>query len=467
MSKMLLVAKREFTSTVATKGFVFGVLIAPMILTLAIVLIPKMMSDKSPPVVGSIEVIDQSQWESAQGDQTITNELARAYSPESLAAEAEAMRAMVQGQAKAITDKLGTAGQLATKQAIDQQLGKIPQITITPLDPDADIETRKPALIEGGLEDGSLLAIVVIAPNAVIKDDAGYGSYELFLRKNLDDRFEDPLRRKVKNAIINARIAQVGQDRAQITELLTVKGARATIVTDKGEHASTGGRMNFMIALGFMMLLWMSVFSGGQYLMMTVIEEKSSRVMEVLLSAVSPRQLMTGKIIGQMCVALSILGVYLTIGIVALDRFNFLYLINPSELVLVIVYFFIAFFLIAALMAAIGSAVTEIREAQSLMMPVMMILIIPMILWPAIARNPNSTFAVVMSMIPPINPFVMVIRMGAPEPIPTWQIVASIAIGIAAVFFAIWATAKIFRIGILMYGKPPNLRTLIRWVRMA
>jgi len=244
----------------------------------------------------------------------------------------------------------------------------------------ADIEARKPALITGGLDDGSLLAIVVIEPNAVIKDDAGYGSYELFLRNNLDDRFEDPLRKKVKNAIINARFSQAGEDRAHIAELLGVKGAKATIVTDKGEHASTGGQMNFFIAMGFMMLLWISVFSGGQYLMMTVIEEKSSRVMEVLLSAVSPRQLMTGKIIGQMGVALSILGVYLTISIVALDRFNFLYLINPSELGLVVVYFFIAFFLIAALMAAIGSAVTEIREAQSLMMPVMMVMIIPMIL---------------------------------------------------------------------------------------
>lgn len=467
MFKTIQVAIREFTSTVATKGFVIGVLIAPLILTIAIVLIPKLMSNESPPVVGSIEVIDRTGWSSEDGSVSITQDLAQAYSPETLAAEAQTMRAAIEAQASKATDALGPAGDMAAKQAIEQQLGKIPQISITPVPADTDLDTLKPRLTTGGLDDGSLLAIVVIDPDAVVPGDEGLGSYELYLRENLDDRFEQPLRSKVKNAIIDARMAVAGQDRAEIARLMRVGPAKATIVTPEGEHASTGGEMNFMIAMGFMMLLWISVFTGGQYLMTTVIEEKSSRVMEVLLSAVSPKQLMTGKILGQMAVALSILAVYLTIGVVALDRFNFLYLIDMSELGLVIVFFFIAFFLIGTIMASIGSAVTEVREAQALITPVMIILIIPMMLWPALARNPNSTFAVVMSMIPPINPFVMVIRMGAPEPIPTWQIAASIAIGIVAVFVAIWATAKIFRIGVLMYGKPPNLRTLIKWVRMA
>jgi len=107
------------------------------------------------------------------------------------------------------------------------------------------------------------------------------------------------------------------------------------------------------------------------------------------------------------------------------------------------------------------------REAQALMTPVMIILIIPMMLWMPIMRNPNSTFSTVVSFIPPINPFVMVLRLSGSEKIPQWQILGSIGIGALSAIFAAWAAGKIFRIGVLMYGKPPNLPTLIRWIRMA
>jgi ABC-2 type transport system permease protein len=90
-----------------------------------------------------------------------------------------------------------------------------------------------------------------------------------------------------------------------------------------------------------------------------------------------------------------------------------------------------------------------------------------MMLWMPILRNPNSTFAQVCSFVPLINPFVMVLRVSGSETIPFWQIPASILVGMLTVVVLAWASAKIFRIGVLMYGKPPNLATLIRWVRMA
>jgi ABC-2 type transport system permease protein len=189
--------------------------------------------------------------------------------------------------------------------------------------------------------------------------------------------------------------------------------------------------------------------------------------MEVLLSAVSPMQLMVGKIIGQMAVASLILGLYSFTGIAALIFFSLKHLLDPMVLVYAAVYFVIAFFLMASMMAAIGSVVNDIREAQTLMQPIMIVMVIPMVLWMPISRNPNGMFAQVMSFIPPASPFVMVIRLAGSESIPVWQIPVSIAIGVAAMIFMAWATAKIFRIGVLMYGKPPNLKTLIRWVRMA
>jgi ABC-2 type transport system permease protein len=137
------------------------------------------------------------------------------------------------------------------------------------------------------------------------------------------------------------------------------------------------------------------------------------------------------------------------------------------NLVYLAVYFLIAFFMIASLMASIGSAVNDLREAQSLLGPVIIVLMIPMMLWLPILRNPNSVFAQVVSFVPPISPFVMVLRLAGSEPIPVWQIPASMVAGVLYSIGAAWGAAKVFRIGVLMYGKPPNLRTLIKWVRMA
>jgi ABC-2 type transport system permease protein len=206
---------------------------------------------------------------------------------------------------------------------------------------------------------------------------------------------------------------------------------------------------------------------GGQYLLTTTIEEKSSRVVEVLLSAVSPMQLMTGKILGQMAVGVVLLSVYMGVGMAALSAFSLLDLISPMTIAYVIIYFVLAYFIIASLMAAIGASVNELREAQSLMGPVMMVLMLPYIFGFPISRDPNSTLAFVLSMVPPMSPFAMVIRITSNEPIPAWQIALSLALTAFAAYVCVWFAAKVFRIGLLMYGKPPNLKTLIRWVRMA
>ena len=88
-------------------------------------------------------------------------------------------------------------------------------------------------------------------------------------------------------------------------------------------------------------------------------------------------------------------------------------------------------------------------------------------LWFPISRDPSSVFATVISFIPPINPFVMMLRITSTEPPPTWQVLLSMVVGLIGVYLSVWAAAKIFRIGLLMFGKPPNFLTLIRWLRMA
>jgi ABC-2 type transport system permease protein len=168
-----------------------------------------------------------------------------------------------------------------------------------------------------------------------------------------------------------------------------------------------------------------------------------------------------------MCVGFVILAVYAGMGVAALVFFAVLGMVDLSLLVYLFIFYLIAQFVIASLLAAIGAAVNEMSEAQNLMGPVIMVLMVPWILWMPISRAPDSTFAVVTSFLPPINPFVMLIRLASSSPPPWWQVWLSIAVGIASVFAALWFASKVFRVGLLMYGKPPNFKTLIRWVRMA
>jgi ABC-type Na+ efflux pump permease subunit len=214
-------------------------------------------------------------------------------------------------------------------------------------------------------------------------------------------------------------------------------------------------------------LIMIGVMSSGQYLMTSMVEEKSSRVIEVLLSAISPLQLMTGKILGQLGVGTLLLLVYIGLGLWALLTFAVAGLLDPMLFVYMLIFFVLAYIMIGSIMAAIGAAVNEMREAQTLIMPVTLVVMIPYMLWLPITRNPNSTFSVVVSMLPPVNCFTMMLRLTSSTPPPAWQVWASIALGIGGVFAAVWFASKVFRVGLLMYGKPPSFGTLVRWARMA
>ena len=247
---------------------------------------------------------------------------------------------------------------------------------------------------------------------------------------------------------------------------MRVVPGQSITVTENEERDRVGG-LNVVLPGAFMFLLIIGIMGGGQGLMTSTIEEKSSRVVEVLLSAVSPLELMTGKILGQLCVGFLLLALYAGMGFSALVSFSLLGLVDPWLIVYLLIFYLIAYFVIASMMAAIGAAVNEMREAQTLMTPVMLVIMIPWILWMPISRDPNSIFATITRLLPPINSFVMLLRMTSTTPPPLWQVWLSIAIGVASVAGAVWLAAKVFRVGLLMHGKPPNMATLWRWVKMA
>src|SRR5262249_28295444 len=189
--------------------------------------------------------------------------------------------------------------------------------------------------------------------------------------------------------------------------------------------------LNRVLPIAFTMLLFIGVMMGGQTLMTSTIEEKSSRVAEVLLSAVSPVELMAGKILGQMGVSMISLALYVVMGVALLLSFALLGLVDVTLLFYLAIFFVISYLVVGSLMAAIGAAVNEMKEAQSLMGPVMLVLIAPLALQVPISMNPNSAFSTIISFVPPVNTFTMLIRMTSSAPPPLWQVWTSIAIGVA------------------------------------
>lgn len=467
MRKTLQIAWREFAATAFTKGFVIGVIMVPLMLLAIIAVIPLIVRDSAPVVEGRVAVIDRTGQVGAA--------IAARLDPERVRRD---VRAMGEADAQVVREAAAAvAGPEAAERAEDfgrRRLGdaaeaQAPRLAVDLLPADADA-IRERARVGTGSGPDERLALIVIPETAlqVATEPDGRGpGFEYYIRPRLDDRVASRIiEPAVREAITDARIVAAGLDPARVRAIMSPVPARAQeVVQGEARRVATGAQ--FFVPFSFLMLLWIAVMTSGQYLLTTTIEEKSNRIMEVLLSAVSPMQLMVGKILGQMAVGLLILVMYSGLGLGALISFKLMQVLDPSNLGLLVVYFFIAYFLIAALMAAIGAAVTEIHEAQSLIGPVIMVLVIVMALSPALIRNPNGDLAVALSLIPPFSPFVMVIRIAGTEAVPAWQVAASMIIGFASVLGAAWAAAKVFRIGVLMYGKPPNLATLVRWIRMA
>lgn len=464
MNRIFHIALREFVSTALTKGFIFGGLVLPIVL-LAVMAIamPMLLNEKVPKAVGSVAIID--------GTGELDAAIAARFSPDAIEAwQKERMGEAVEAISKAAEAQPGMEGALSTASKMNSAGNIEVELTVEEIgtDPDeAAIEAAKVPLREGeGMTDGGRLALVVIDRNAVRSQDDEFGGFQVFVRPKVDDRVVGLVRDQVREAIREARIKAAGFETKRLEALMEVNRRPTQEVTESGERNSLG-EFNMLLQFAFMFLLMMSVFVSGQYLLTTTIEEKSSRVIELLLASASPMSLMAGKIFGQMCVGLLLVTVYGALGWGGLLIASMSDLIDPLMIVWFLCFFFIAYTIIASMMAAVGSAVNDLREAQALMTPIMMIVMIPYLLWLPIARDPSSLFATITSFVPGIGPFVMVIRLSSTEPPPIWQVLAAIAVGVVTAYLAVWAAAKVFRVGLLMFGKPPNYATLWRWIKMA
>ncbi|MBK8287016.1 MAG: ABC transporter permease [Ahniella sp.] len=457
-AKVMQVAWREFAATVMTKTFLFGLLIVPAIMALMVLVLPMLINTKSSALEGRIAVYDPTGSVLAG----LRHELSRETLLERRREVSKRIDSVMPDMVKALTKSDQVSKEM------DKALGEVPNLTLETIAGDEALNAARERLKLKKGDERSLLIVIEIAPSATTPStaDGALGSYNLFEREGLESRFGQDVRNALKQVIVDARLRGRNLEADEIRRLMQVTAAKSEIVSSKGTQGKNEvARM--LLPIGFMILIMMAVMAGGQQLMTSTIEEKSSRVIEVLLAAVSPTELMAGKIVGQMAVGALMLLIYGGLMAVGLVAFSLLGMIQFSSLVYMLIFFVLSSLTIASLMAAIGAAVNEIREAQGLLTPVMLIIMLPMMFMGPIASDPNSTLATVLSFCPPVSPFIMMMRIGAPAPPPDWQVWLAILINAIAAVVSVWLAGKVFRIGLLMNGKPPNLLTLWRWVRMA
>lgn len=251
-----------------------------------------------------------------------------------------------------------------------------------------------------------------------------------------------------------------------------------TAKQNTGTDESSSASASFVLGYVVMILLYMSILLYAVNVMRSVVEEKTSRVVEIMISAVKPRALMLGKILGVGAVGLLQLAIWAGLALVMLKYQSQLLgvfgidgtgdfempAISALDLGVVLAYFFTGFFFFAALYAAIGAMVNSDQEAQQAQTPVVILLIIPVLCAQLVATDPRGSAAELLTLIPFSSPILMPMRylLGGAT---LGDVAMSLAILVAALAVVVWLAGRIYRVGILMYGKRPSLRELARWLR--
>lgn len=437
MKKALAVLKREYLATVRKKMFIFMTLFFPVLFS-GLIILPGLLMAKG---LGEKRVVVLDG----------TGQLADAFT----AVEQIATPNVNRRNDSAINSKLQIRYVNGRREA-DLNVAAKPYLARISAD-------RKAA--------DKLDGVLVIPKNAIDGKDA---KMEFYTRTSTDMFTEARLERSANRAIQRHRFSARGIDQASIEALTREVPAENVQVSKSGEQKK-GGDANFIIGFVFAALLIMPSFVYGVETMRGIIQEKTDRVVEILISSMSPGQLLVGKVTGLALVGLTQVTVWLLIAAgaatfgaatAAMAGINVMQWVRPSTFVYFIVFFLLAYFTYVCIYAIGGAICNSDKEAQQLIAPISMIMMLPWFLMVGIITNPDSSLAVGFSLAPVFGPITMFVRTLVSEP-PMWHVVASIGISLATIAVFYWATAKIFRIGVLSYGKRPTIPELWQWMKLA
>ncbi|MFT7617326.1 MAG: ABC-2 type transport system permease protein [Planctomycetota bacterium] len=519
--KTLLIGLREFHENLRTKTFWIGIFVFPVIL-LASFIVPSWLEDQKD--VRVFSVLDQSEWLAADVEArsafpdiaSIFEDVAKQHKagtpdpewPPLLAKIAPALSEMDPAGRKQMAD--GFVRFESLKSTMPELLDRIPQQQRMEFEKSLselrtwwqglsanaardelgsfnlakqDYELRDftsegqtvdehRTLLEGKLRDGSIFAYFEINGDPV----TGKGEFFYNSRNITDSGLKNWFERHANTAVRAKRFEKNEIDEQLVREIQApLVFSKQTIGKDgQQEVVDSQKTAHSFIPAAFVYLLWITIFMMAQMLLTNTIEEKSNRTIEVLLSSVAPIELMAGKIGGIAATGLTMILAWICFFFLivkfALPALNVEapfditpLLTDPTYLASFVVYFMFGYLLYAALIAGIGSVCNSLKEAQNLMMPVSVFLMLPLMAMIPVVQSPNGGLAKTLSYIPPLTPFIMMNRAAGPPT--TFEYVVTTIILIVSIAVTFYAAAKIFRIGILMTGKPPKVREILRWLK--
>jgi ABC-2 type transport system permease protein len=295
--------------------------------------------------------------------------------------------------------------------------------------------------------------------------------------RNVSNLFtQEALRDKISASVRQVRFREAGIDPARVDEM------SRSVELDKQRVSATGSRAESglgaaALAVMLFLILYIAIIMWGQQVMQGVLEEKGSRVIEVVISSVTPFELMMGKLLGICLLGLTQLSIWLgtmlvvtSPAIVATMAFLpagvSLPTLSAVTLINFVLLFILGFLAYATLYAGIGASFNNLQEAQQAASIAMMFVIIPVMVMYPVINDPNSRMATILSLIPMFTPLLMPLRIAIEMP-PAWQLALAYVLTIGFVIGMVWICARIYRVGILMYGKKPTFAEIWKWTRYA
>jgi ABC-2 type transport system permease protein len=431
MTRILLIARTEFLAIVRGKAFIVGVLMMPVIVALSI----------------AFQVFAERRVDISERKVAIIDRTGVMY--DHLAAAAVAHNA---GTARDGV-RTGPAFLLEPVAASDATPGE------TELALSERVRTRDLfAFIE--------IPASIVDPSLTEQDQVryytetpSYTALPQWLRTTLDR--EAAVRRFAAADVDTALVERLSRPTSLATLGLLSRAPDGTIAAAQ----RVSQLQTFALPFGLAYLLFIALMSAVPQLLTAVVEEKMSRISEVLISAVSPSQLMAGKLLGVAGVGTLLALIYVGGGIYLALSSGQIGLIQVPLLLWFVLFLIVTMMMFGSIFIAIGAACSDLKDSQSMMQPVIFFLLLPLLASPVVIRAPDAPLAVVLSLIPTFTPFLMLVRLALTPPPPMWQVALSLVLtGLATAGF-IWAAGRIFRVGLLMQGKPPNLPELLRWIR--
>jgi ABC-2 type transport system permease protein len=307
-----------------------------------------------------------------------------------------------------------------------------------------------------------------------LEEKPGAGAPEVsFISRSAGDLFSlGGIASAVDHGLERERLAEHGVSSAEITAMTRHPDIQ-TLQIRAGQLIPSNSLKSFFGAYAMMFLIYFTVVFYGMNVARSVVEEKTSRIFEVLLSTVRPQALMAGKLLGVGAAGLTQMAIWFlvvstivgtsagaSLGSGGLAAFG----IHPQQLFFLAAYFLLGFFFYSAIAAAVGASVSSEQEIQQFSIVIVAPLTVGMVLISYIVGNPTALPVVLLSLFPPCAPIVMFLRMSSQMP-PAWQIALSMVLMLLSIWAAIWVASRIYRVGILMYGKRATLPEILRWMR--